>query len=232
MWTLDDTARLGDTLGVRTPLRLIGVVAAALIFATACDDSPLTDPSGPGDLLPTDTAGAAAAQASLASLTVSDQHPMTGYSRERFPHWRKTGANCDVRDAVLQRDGKDVKLDGCNVTTGTWYSWYDAKTYTDPLQVDIDHMVPLANAWRSGADKWTDDKRADFANDLDRPQLRAVSATSNRSKGDQDPSQWKPPNAFFWCEYAKDWIMVKSYWQLSVTKNEKDALTAMLGTCS
>ena len=72
-------------------------------------------------------------------------------------------------------------------------------------------MVPLANAWRSGAGKWTEEQRTEFANDLTRPQLMAVSAASNRSKGDQDPSQWKPPQKDYWCEYAQRWIAVKSF---------------------
>lgn len=156
---------------------------------------------------------------------------MTKYSRDRFSHWRKTGTNCDVRDTVLERDGKDLTKTGCNITGGTWLSVYDGLSLTDPLKVDVDHMVPLANAWRSGADSWTDEKRSDFANDLERPQLRAVSASSNRSKGDQDPSQWKPPAQEFWCQYAQEWISVKAYWNLTVTSAEKDALTAMLGTC-
>jgi Protein of unknown function (DUF1524) len=156
---------------------------------------------------------------------------MTGYSRDRFPHWRSVGTGCDVRDKVLERDATNVKKDGCNVTGGTWVSAYDGLTLTELDKVDVDHMVPLANAWRSGADKWTDGKRSDFANDLEHPQLRAVSAASNRSKGDQNPSQWKPPVKDFWCQYAQEWIAVKSFWQLTVTKDEKSALTAMLGTC-
>lgn len=223
---------------VRTPLRFVGLLAVTLAFATACDDSPFLEPSGgPGALQPssssgTGAAGAAAAQTTLASLTIATQHSMTGYSRDRFPHWRKAGANCDVRDSVLKRDGKDVQLDGCNVTAGSWYSWYDAKTYTELTKVDIDHMVPLANAWRSGADKWTDDKRSDFANDLEHPQLFAVAASANRSKGDQDPSTWKPPNHGAWCDYAQDWIAVKAYWKLSITAKERDALSEMLVTCA
>lgn len=168
---------------------------------------------------------------SLESLKVADSRPMTGYSRERFPHWRSAGSNCDVRDTVLERDGENIKKDGCNVTGGQWLSVYDGLTLTEPLKVDVDHMVPLANAWRSGADEWDEDKRSDFANDLERPQLFAVSATSNRSKGDQDPSQWKPPTEDYWCTYAQDWIAVKSHWQLSVTASEKQALTDMLETC-
>ena len=92
-------------------------------------------------------------------------------------------------------------------------------------------MVPLADAWRSGASGWTDARRQDFANDLTRPQLIAVSSTTNRAKGDQDPSQWKPPNRDFWCQYAEDWIAVKRYWALTVTAAEKTALTDMLGAC-
>ena len=215
---------------MRTPLRFIGALAATVLLAAGCTDTPLGSPSGqPGGLKPT---AAAAAQTLLAGLTVGDAHSMTSYSRERFPHWRSAGTNCDVRDTVLKRDGKNVKLDGCNVTGGTWMSWYDGQTLSDPLKVDIDHMVPLANAWRSGADKWTDPQRSDFANDLDRPQLFAVSASSNRAKGDQDPSLWKPPSQDAWCTYAQDWITVKAHYKLSITAKEKDALASMLKSCA
>jgi len=167
----------------------------------------------------------------LEELTVREPGSMRGYSRQRFPHWDRTGANCNVRDTVLQRDGRDVQLDGCNVVGGEWFSVYDNKTLTDPSEVDIDHIVPLANAWRSGAASWTDKQRGEFANDLTRPQLIAVSRTSNRAKGDQDPSQWKPPNRDYWCTYAENWIAVKHHWQLSVTSAEKAALSDMLETC-
>lgn len=167
----------------------------------------------------------------LGQLTVAKSGSMRGYSRERFPHWRDAGRNCDVRDTVLKRDGKNIKLSGCNVVGGKWVSGYDGRSFSDPSDVDIDHMVPLANAWRSGADKWNDDRRGDFANDLTRPQLRAVSATSNRSKGDQDPSQWRPSNRNIWCGYAVDWIAVKHFWQLRITTAEKAALSDMLDTC-
>lgn len=171
-------------------------------------------------------------RAQLEQLVVATSGSMRGYSRERFPHWRDTGRNCDVRDSVLQRDGKNIKLSGCNVVSGQWVSVYDNATFTDPAKIDIDHTVPLANAWRSGADKWDDSKRGDFANDLTRPQLIAVSATTNRAKGDQDPSRWKPPNHDYWCQYAKDWVTVKHYWHLSVTSEEKIALGDMLGGCT
>ncbi|WP_262283157.1 HNH endonuclease family protein [Micromonospora sp. MA102] len=184
-------------------------------------DEPDTPPSASGNV-----------DQQLGQLTVAAAGSMKGYSRTRFPHWRDTGKNCDVRDTVLQRDGEGIKLSGCNVVGGRWESAYDGLALTDPADVDIDHIVPLANAWRSGADEWDDSKRGDFANDLTRPQLIAVSLRSNRAKGDQDPSQWKPANRSYWCQYAADWVTVKHYWRLTVTSAEKAALTDMLEGCT
>jgi hypothetical protein len=206
-------------------VRLIPTLLAAVLALAGC--VPVEDTTGATGTPP--AAGDAARL--LGQLTVAKSGSMRGYSRARFPHWRDAGRNCDVRDTVLKRDGEGIKLSGCNVVGGRWESVYDERTFSDPSDVDIDHMVPLANAWRSGADKWDDARRGDFANDLSRPQLRAVSATSNRAKGDQDPSQWKPANRDFWCEYAADWIAVKHFWRLRVTAAEKAALSDMLDTC-
>ncbi|MGC4798712.1 HNH endonuclease family protein [Micromonospora saelicesensis] len=207
------------------PRAAVAALTAALalgVVGCVPQDEPTTPPSSDG--------GNAAEQ--LSQLTVATAGSMKGYSRERFPHWRDTGKNCDIRDSILQRDGKDVKLSGCNVVGGRWESVYDGRSFSDPSDVDIDHMVPLANAWRSGADEWDNAKRGDFANDTTRPQLFAVSASSNRAKGDQDPSQWKPANRSYWCKYAQDWVTVKHYWRLTVTTAEKAALTDMLEGCS
>ena len=207
------------------------VALAALTLSLGACDGVTIDTGAPSSTNSTTHAGTGDAAAQLDKLTVAKAASMTGYSREKFPHWRSTGNNCDVRDSVLKRDGTKVKLSGCNVVAGTWKSIYDGKTVTSPTQVDIDHLVPLANAWRSGAASWTTDKRGDFANDLDDPQLVAVSASSNRSKGDQDPSTWKPTDSSSWCEYAEDWIAVKAHWKLSVTTAEKSALADMLEKC-
>jgi hypothetical protein len=172
------------------------------------------------------------ARQDLDGLTVAAPQSMAGYSRDRFPHWMQQGNSCDTREFVLKRDGRSVQTDkNCHVVSGQWLSRYDNKTVSDASALDIDHMVPLANAWRSGAASWTDDKRSQFANDLTRPQLFVVSASVNRAKGDQDPSQWKPPYRGYWCEYAQNWVAVKRYWQLTVTKDEKATLVDMLGTC-
>jgi len=212
----------------RTPL----ILATALLALAGCQGVSLEPPTDqPTTGSTRSTQDTQAAQKQLDTLTVAKAGTMAKYSRDRFPHWRSTGDNCDVRDTVLKRDGKKVKYSGCNVVAGTWTSLYDGQVLNSPTKVDIDHMVPLANAWRSGAAKWTDAKRGDFANDLDDPQLIAVSASSNRSKGDQDPSTWKPTETSSWCEYAQDWVTVKAKWKLTVTTKEKAALEDMLENC-
>lgn len=224
----------GDVPSSRTMPRSWRAAGAALaaLLALGVAAAGCTPVDGPAAGPSRDTGGAGGnAAALLDELTVATAGSMRGYSRDRFPHWRNAGRNCDVRDTVLERDGSDIRVSGCNVVGGRWHSVYDDRTFSDPSDVDIDHMVPLANAWRSGADEWSDRKRGDFANDLDRPQLIAVSKNTNRSKGDQDPSQWKPPNRDYWCEYAESWIAVKRHWELTVTSAEKDALADMLGSC-
>ncbi|MFG2037983.1 HNH endonuclease family protein [Dactylosporangium sp. NPDC048998] len=176
--------------------------------------------------------GSKSGASALDALTVATAGPMTGYSRDKFTHWIGQGSGCDTRDVVLKRDGKNVKASAdCKITAGSWHSPYDDKDLTDPHALDIDHMVPLAAAWRSGAAKWTDGQRKEFANDLTRPQLFAVSLQSNRAKGDQDPSTWKPPSHDYWCTYAQSWVTVKAYYKLTVTQAEKTALADMLATC-
>ena len=193
---------------------------------------PLDVPAG-GTAAPSgDPIDRATALTQLRELQVGSWHSMAGYSRDRFPHWITQGNGCDTREVVLRRDGSAVTVGThCKITGGTWLSAYDGKTLSEADQLDVDHMVPLANAWRTGAASWTDDKRGAFANDLDRPQLLAVSLGSNRAKGDQDPAHWKPPNHDYWCVYAQRWIAVKLYWKLIVTSEEKTALGDMLETC-
>lgn len=175
---------------------------------------------------------AADAQHQLDELKIAPRTSMDGYSREKFPHWDNQGSGCDTREAVLKRDGKDVKTDkDCRPTSGSWTSVYDGGTWTKATDVDIDHMVPLGQAWASGAKEWTTGKREQFANDLTRPQLFAVTDNVNRQKSDKAPDQWKPPLVSFWCTYATDWIVVKHYYGLTVTQAEKTALTDMLRRC-
>ena len=216
----------------RASARWVAVSFALALAACQPVASPSTQASSGATGNGTGAGSDPSASADLAALTIAAQHSMKGYTREHFPHWNQQGNGCDTREVVLKRDGKNVTVGtSCKITGGTWYSPYDGKTFTDPQKLDIDHMVPLADAWRSGADTWDDSKRSDFANDLTRPQLLAVSASANRAKGDQDPSQWRPTNRGYWCEYAQRWIAVKKYWKLTITDSEKSKLIEMLGTC-
>ncbi|MGW7319952.1 HNH endonuclease family protein [Streptomyces sp. NPDC054865] len=174
----------------------------------------------------------AVARGQLTGLKVAEQQAMTGYSRARFTHWEGQGDSCDTREIVLERAGKAVKRDSeCKAVSGTWVSVYDGITVTDAGKLDIDHMVPLANAWRSGANSWTAERRKEFANDLTHPQLLAVTAATNRAKGDQGPDEWQPPAKAYWCTYATAWTNVKNTYRLTVTRAEKTKLTEMLETC-
>ncbi|WP_432893936.1 HNH endonuclease family protein [Kribbella sp. CA-245084] len=188
--------------------------------------------AGPALASPPTPPSASTAATELASLTVKTEGSTTGYSRDKFPHWITQSGSCDTREEVLKRDGTGVKVDSsCQPTAGSWYSVYDKTTFTDSSDVDIDHIVPLAEAWKSGASGWTQAKRQEFANNLTISQLIAVSASSNRSKGDRDPSEWQPTNTAVHCIYARYWIWVKYTYKLSLQSAEKTALQQMLGTC-
>ncbi|KAJ2894251.1 putative secreted protein [Zalerion maritima] len=204
---------------------LLAAVAVALP-APAPVAEPLPMPTPPG--IPT----ASQASSRLSSLTVSAYYDDGNYDRDLFPHWETYSGSCNTREYVLQRDGEDVVVSSsCAASSGTWYSPYDGATWTAASDVDIDHMVPLKNAWVSGANDWTTSKRESFANDVTRPQLWAVTDNVNQSKGSKSPDEWKPPLSSFDCVYAKSWIQVKYYWDLTITSAEKSALDDMLDTC-
>ena len=188
-------------------------------------------PSNASADLPPGIPSKASAQSELNVLTVKAQGSMTSYSRDKFPHWISQGGGCDTRQVVLKRDA-DYYSGNCPVTSGKWYSYFDGVIVYSPSGIDIDHVVPLAEAWRSGASSWTQTKRQNFANDLNGPSLIAVTASVNRSKGDQDPSTWQPPRAGAKCAYAKMWINTKYRWGLHLQSSEKTALQTMLNSCS
>ncbi|KAF2227383.1 secreted protein [Elsinoe ampelina] len=176
---------------------------------------------------------ASTAQTQLNGLTVRATGSSTGYSRDLFPHWITISGACNTRETVLARDGTGVVQDSssCAANSGTWRSPYDGATWTAASDVDIDHMVPLANAWRSGASSWTTARRQAFANDLSAPQLWAVTDNVNQSKSDQSPDQWLPSLTSFHCTYARSWIAVKNKYALSITSAEKTALQTALNRC-
>lgn len=207
--------------------RLAGVLTASALTITTVALAPaaLADPPpGPDE---------ATARSELAALTVATPHSMDGYSRDAFHIWADQSDSCTTRQEVLKRDGDDVvDSDGdCQPESGSWYSAYDGTTVTVVAQATIDHMVPLAEAWRSGADQWSDSQREAFGNDLSDPQLIVASSSSNSSKSDSGPADWKPSEEGFWCTYAEDYTDVKSKFELTTTDAEVAALGDMLDTC-
>lgn len=208
--------------------RRLGTLAS--ILAVASLTTLLTAPTAAAS--PPTPISAAAARSYLATVTPKTEGSTTGYSRDLFPHWSTVSGTCNTRETVLKRDGSGVVQDSdCAAVSGSWYSEYDGATWTAASDVDIDHMVPLAEAWRSGANSWTTTKRQQFANDLTRPQLIAVTDNVNQAKGDLDPGKWLPPRTAYRCTYARMWVGVKQYWALSMDSTEKTALVNILNAC-
>ncbi|MEU1468047.1 HNH endonuclease family protein [Streptomyces sp. NPDC005761] len=208
--------------------RRIAVLAASA--ALAATTGLLTAPSAQA-AMPTPVS-ASTARTYLGELTVKAEGSSTGYSRDKFPHWITQSGACNTREVVLKRDGTNVSQDsGCAAVSGSWYSQYDGATWTAASDLDIDHMVPLAEAWRSGASGWTTAQRQSYANDLTRPQLIAVTDNVNQSKGDQDPATWLPSRTAYKCTYVRAWVHVKHYYGLSVDTAEKSALQSVLNGC-
>jgi hypothetical protein len=167
----------------------------------------------------------------LATLKVKPEANSTTYNRDLFQHWSDADSDgCDTRDEVLEQESK-TKTD-CSLVGGTWASAYDGVKTTNPSSFDVDHFIPLKEAWESGAFSWDSDTRENFANDLAyEHSLIAVSASSNRSKGDRDPASWLPKAQSFTCQYIGRWIAVKYRWNLSIDTAEKKILATKLATC-
>lgn len=158
----------------------------------------------------------------------------TGYSRDLFQHWIDAdGDGCHTRNEVLIAEADDPVTVGsaCSLSGGRWFSYYDRVSWTNTADVDIDHMVPLAEAWDSGARTWTSTERRDYANDLgDYRSLVGVTDNVNQSKGDQDPSTWMPQ--YDKCRYLGEWIAVKHRWRLTIDSTEKSSLQSLASSCS
>jgi hypothetical protein len=206
---------------VRSSFAAIGITA--ILTASLVGAAEATPPGIPSG---------ATAKSELSTLRVVPDGSQAGYSRGLFPHWIDQGSNCNTREVVLKRDGTNVKTGSdCAPTSGSWFSPYDGATWIAASDVDIDHVVPLADAWRTGASSWTTAQRQAYANDLSDPQLIAVTDNVNQAKGDKSPDQWKPPTVGYWCTYASMWVAVKYKFKLTVNSAEKTALTDMLNRC-
>jgi len=222
------TAPSSTSPSVTVPSSTTATASPATVPATA-------RPATTTTVAPSPSPAPASPESELAQLRVAPEGPRTGYDRSLFPQWIDADHDgCDARHEVLIAESVVPAHVGANcAVTGQWYSAYDGVTTTDASKFDIDHVVPLAEAWDSGASTWDAARRTAYANDVDHPQtLRAVSASANREKGDDDPTQWKPPLRSDWCSYATDWVSVKVTWNLTADPAEVSALRSMLDTCS
>ena len=248
------TAAASSTLAVSTTQVVVtSVPATSMPITTAPTISGPTTPNSPAPITTTPTTPVAT------SPTPTTQPPTTqpqttqppapsdpvglriepeyvgGYDRDLFADWYDADRNgCNTRKEVLIAESLDpVQIgSGCTITGGRWFSIYDNVETTDSSKFDIDHMVPLSEAWGSGAWNWNADQRKHFANDLDQPFfLIAVTASSNRSKSDRDPAEWMPPNSGYHCEYVRVWIEIKRAWDLSVDQAEHNYLAQKLASC-
>lgn len=203
------------------------LVVLLAVTTTACQVLPADQPEPPAGPL-TDQ---------LAALPIAPEDTGAHYDRDDWlPQWARSG-ECTTRETVLRQQGQDVVVDAkCAPTSGRWVSEYDGVTVTDPKKLDIDHIVPLAEVTRSGPivdgrrqrpGNWPADQRHAYANDIDG--LVAVTASSNRSKGDDDPARWLPDQNR--CDYVTKWLHIKTKYQLSIDQHEHDAIASVITTC-
>ena len=169
----------------------------------------------------------------LAALLLGLGHVLGSpdYDRGEYGGWVDSDRDClNTRHEVLAAESlvPPLFLD-CKVVTGLWFDLYTGRTFTDPKDLDVDHLVPLAEANLSGAYSWTHEKKHAYANDLENPgHLIAVESRANRQKGAKDPAGWMPPNESFHCAYLLAWIGVKDKWGLSMDEVESWAIDEML----
>lgn len=186
----------------------------------------------PADL-PTPTGDAAER---LSTLPIKGRAPKTGYERIQFGDgWTREG-DCDTRNRILARDLQNAVLDdNCKVLSGSLIDPYTGRSidftrgqYTSD-DVQIDHVVALSNAWQTGAQQLSVDRRIQFANDP--LELLAVAGATNQQKADGDAATWLPVNTSFRCSYIARQIAVKVKYGLWVTQAEHDAMLRVLTTC-
>ena len=208
---------------------------AALVVTIAVASTAVAPNLGAKGVRPNAAGGSALAV--LQTIRVENERP-NGYQRSLFEHWRDIdGDGCDSRDQVLKRDSitrAQVDPISCDVIAGDWVSPYDGARFSDPSDIDIDHVVALKEAWDSGAWAWSSATRKAYANDTsDRRTLAAVTDRVNQQKSDKDPSNWLPPLKSYICTYIGNWIAVKARWELSMDRSEWGRIKNLLNSsCS
>jgi hypothetical protein len=204
------------------------------VLVSACDER--FERRMPNDVQPKPGATIdAALLVQLDLLQVAPANTTVKYDRKQWRHW--TISDCrSTRDRVLIEESIAVvefqSAKECKPKAGVWYDPYTGATVNKASGLDVDHMIPLANAHRSGGWAWDSEKKETYANDMSTEEhLISVSSSANRTKSDRGPDLWKPKNVGYHCQYAKDWIAIKGRWELTITSLEKTALQEMLSMC-
>jgi hypothetical protein len=210
---------------------------ATTVFLTGCGELDAVDPAA-GRAEPADVSEAREA---LKTLDVKGRAPRTGFDRDNFGSaWSDVDRNgCDTRNDILKRDLREETFKpgthDCIVLTGVLDDPYSGKTIQfkrgqdTSSEVQIDHLIPLSDAWQKGAQKWSATKRKEFANDP--LNLLAVDGPLNNQKSDSDAATWLPPRKGYRCAYIVRQIEVKAKYEVWLTTGEKDAMTRILDTC-
>lgn len=192
--------------------------------------TPTTEPpvAGPPVPAPVDP------RAELARLAIDDQPNGAGYKRDLFMpggKWQDPDRNgCDARrDALRAQAAPPITGPGCSTAGGRWPLVYVAGVTTNPADVDVDHVVPLSAAWRSGARTWSTDRLVAYA--ADPAILWVVDDGANQSKGDRGPEAWRPKERAVWCTYGQRWLSIKVTYGLTATTAERDAVGQLLQEC-
>lgn len=219
-----------------TAAALLGVVSTASTATTSPSTGAATGAATSASAATTTAAVAQRGRVSMRLRRAIKRLPVAGetrrgYDRDKFRHWVDPDGDCrDTRDEVLAAESR-TSVRGCDIRRGRWFSYYDRRVWRRSSDVDIDHLVALAEAWDSGAKRWNAATRRRFANDLgDRRSLVAVTDNVNMSKSDRDPAEWMPRRGR--CRYVREWTAVKIRWSLKVDRAEKRALLRRARNCT
>ena len=230
---------------------LLITVCLIFVFAWACgalfqepDPPPRRPAATPAPSAPTPAPPATDAdptESPAAAFELDIAEPYLGevrYDRSEWRHWTDEDRDCqDARQETLIAEStvpvefRDAAR-RCKVAAGRWIGPYTGTVVENPSDLDIDHMVPLYNAHKSGAWRWTAERKREYANYLEYPgHLIAATARANRQKGAKGPEEWRPSDESYWCRYALDWTAIKTQWGLTATESEAAALIEMAATC-
>ncbi|QES52851.1 HNH endonuclease [Streptomyces venezuelae] len=216
-------------------LPALALCALPVLAAPAAHSTPAT-PAAAGLARPAGVRAPLPLFEAIDRLPVAAEH-REGYKRDLYKHWNKglnAGDGCDTRKEVILAEAVVAPqvATGCKLTGGSWRSAYDDVVVTDAARLDVDHFVPLAEAYDSEQTPWSAGRREAYANDQNSPDtLIAVSAASNRSKADKDPAEWLPSDGSYHCTYAATWVGTKLRWDLAVDDRERHALLGLAEDC-